>query len=272
MKERIIYASKIHPPEAIRMEIAVCVKLTYDVQELKADPSGAPVFQNVPIKISEFDKYAIEAAVKLKEGMGGCVRMFSVSNPNAKEAIKEALARGCDAGFIVSYDQPPQDPVMIAQLLASAIMKHAPQTQLVLFGEASSDMSSSIVGSMVAAFLDHPFVAYASKLQVQGDNVMVERTSGGSIESLSCKLPVVVGATDRLNKPRTPTLMQILSASKKPVSVLSPNDIAPDAKPLTRFERVEVFKMDRKRVMIDASDPGAASDRIVAELKKEGVL
>jgi electron transfer flavoprotein alpha/beta subunit len=104
MKERIIYDSRIHPPEAMRMEIAVCVKLTYDVQELKADSSGAPMFQNVPIKISEFDKYAIEAAVKLKEGMGGCVRMFSVSNPNAKEAIKEALARGCGYTFAFTTD------------------------------------------------------------------------------------------------------------------------------------------------------------------------
>jgi len=268
----LIYAPRILPREAIRMEIAVCVKMTYDVQELKADSSGRPSFQNVLVKISEFDKYAIEAAVKLREGMGGTVRLFSVSNANAKEAIKEALARGCDSGFIVHYDQPPQDPAMIARLLASAITKHAPQTQIVLCGEASVDMSSSVVGSMVAACLDQPFVAYASKLQVQGENVLVERSGGGTVETLSCKLPVVIGATDKLNKPRTPTLMQILGAAKKPVSILTPNDVAPEAGALTKFERVEVFKMDRKRVMVDASDAGAAADRVVAELRKEGAL
>jgi len=254
------------------MDIAVCVKLTYDVQEIRADGNGAPVFQNVPIKISEFDKYAIEAGVKLKEGSGGVVRMFSVANPNAKEAIKEALARGCDEGYIIAYDYPPQDPAMVSKLLASAIRIHAPQSQIIFAGEASSDMSSSVTGAMVAAWLGIPFIGYASKVQVQGDSVMIERDGDNVIEGFVCKPPVVIGTSDRLNKPRTPTLTQILSAGRKPVKILSPDNVDPEAAPLSKMEKVDVFRMERKRVLIDGSDPVSSAEKLISELRREGVL
>lgn len=251
------------------MEIAVCVKVTYDVQVIRADASDAPVYENVPLKISEFDRYAIEAGVRLKEGVGGRVRMFSVCPQSAREAIKESLARGCDEAYIVHVDRPTSDPAYASHLLASAVRRYG--ADIVICGEASVDMYSSLVGAMLASRLDMPFIGYASRFQVQGENLLVRRTIDGVVEEVSARLPVVVSVTDKIEKPRTPTLTQILGASRRPVHILSAEDIG-DVQPLTRMGEITLFRKERKRKGVDTSDPGRAAETLISELVREGVI
>ena len=80
-------------------KIAVLVKMAPDVSQLKIDPATqAPRMDGLPWKVSDFDKNAIEAAVKLKEkGQATKITAYTFNGgPNALNLIKEPLAMGCD--------------------------------------------------------------------------------------------------------------------------------------------------------------------------------
>lgn len=63
---------------------------------------------------------------------------------------------------------------------------------------------------MVASLLDWPQATFASKLEVEGDELSVTREVDGGLESIKVKLPAVVTADLRLNEPRYATLPNIM--------------------------------------------------------------
>src|SRR6185295_11493282 len=105
-------------------KIAVLVKMAPDVTQLKIDPATqAPRMEGLPWKVSDFDKNAIEAAVKLKEkGQATKVTAYTFNGgPNAMNLIKEPLAMGCDEAVVVTG--PDTDGIGISRVLAEAIKK-----------------------------------------------------------------------------------------------------------------------------------------------------
>ena len=82
--------------------IIVCLKQSVDVSQLKADPStGRLVTAGVSRKISDFDKNALEEAVRIKEKNGWELVTVTVNFEEVKASIREALAIGADKGFVV---------------------------------------------------------------------------------------------------------------------------------------------------------------------------
>ncbi len=80
--------------------IIVCVKQALDVTELKVDPATRRIITvDAPRKISDFDKNALEEAVRLKEKLGGEVIVVTVSPEDSTMTLREALAMGADKAY-----------------------------------------------------------------------------------------------------------------------------------------------------------------------------
>ena len=85
------------------MKIVVCIKQVPDTVEVKIDPkTGTLIRDGVPSIINHDDKTGIEAALQLKEQLGGTVTVVSMGPPQADVALREALAMGCDEAYLVS--------------------------------------------------------------------------------------------------------------------------------------------------------------------------
>ena len=85
------------------MEILVCIKQVPDTVEVKIDPkTGTLIRDGVPSIINHDDKTGIEAALRIKEQLGGTVTVVSMGPPQADVALREALAMGCDEAYLVS--------------------------------------------------------------------------------------------------------------------------------------------------------------------------
>lgn len=83
------------------VDIIVCIKQILDVTQIKVDSKSlTPITEGVPKKISDFDKNALEEAIRLKEKHGGKVTVVTAGPSEAKSAIKEALAMGADEASI----------------------------------------------------------------------------------------------------------------------------------------------------------------------------
>ena len=83
--------------------IVVLLKDIVDLNEMKIDPSTRkPSLEGVKRRISDLDKRALEAAIRLKEAHGGEIATLSVGNPKTRTVMLEALAMGADASYIVN--------------------------------------------------------------------------------------------------------------------------------------------------------------------------
>ena len=86
------------------MNIIVTVKQVPDTQEDKIDSkTGTLMRDGVPSIINPDDKNAIEEALRIKESNDDAeVTVLSMGPPQAKIALREALAMGADRAILLS--------------------------------------------------------------------------------------------------------------------------------------------------------------------------
>lgn len=260
------------------MDIIVCLKQVPDLQQIRIKrDTREPVLEGAPFIFGQFEKNALEAAVRLKEKHGGKVIALALGNAKLKDLIIEALAMGADEAVMLT------DPAFAgggsagtALALAAAIRKIG-KYDLVLMGEGSADNYSGQVIGRVAELLDLPQITYARELSVEGSRVRATRDLEDALEVVEADLPVVVSATSELNTPRLPPLTAILKASKKPMATWSPADLglatdkiganAATVKTLSNLAP----QQERKQVLFEG-EVEKAVDELVKALQKEGAL
>jgi electron transfer flavoprotein beta subunit len=221
------------------MDIIVCIKQIYDLGQIKVDTTTKyPITEGVARKISDFDKNALEEALRIKEKHGGNVLALI---GGTKEAAKEALAMGADEAVIYSADS---DSLGTATILAEIIQKM--KYDLILCGEASIDEFSFQIGPRLAQALGIPVLTYARKMELKDNEVVVERNLENRYEIAKARLPALVTVTKEINEPRIPTLLQILGASKKKITEISLEKQEAGIETL----RVTAIEMKRKEVIL----------------------
>jgi electron transfer flavoprotein beta subunit len=208
------------------VDIIVCVKQTYDLQQVRIrKETRQPVFENVPLTLGNIDKNALEEAVRIREKAGGKVTAVSVGPESLEDTIKEALAMGADDAVLVTA--PKLDSIesaLSAALLAKAIGQAGP-FDLILLGEGSTDNYSGQVGPRLAELLDLPQVTFAKSLQIEGRILKAVRSLEDYLEDVEVDLPALVTVVSEINEPRIPAVTQILKAGRKPKKVFRPEDL-----------------------------------------------
>ena len=252
------------------MNIIVCAKQVVDISEMKLDSNTKkPILQGVPQKISDIDKNAMEEAIKIKDKIGGKITAVTVGPPDAKERIKELLAMGADEGVLIT---PPDnfDYHVVSNLLAGAIKKIG-EYDLVLCGEASTDMFSGQIGPRLAGLLNISQITYAQSLNAEKDKITAERNMGDKVVSEESTYPALVTVTKEINEPRLPSLMQILGAAKKPINEWTSDSIEAGIKPVVDTIDLKGIPMERKNIIYQ-DDLDESVTKLVESLAKEGVL
>lgn len=181
-------------------------------QDLRIDrTTKSLVTQGVPKVISETDKNAIEEAVRIKEKHGGKVTAITMGSPDAKDALREALAMGADEAYLLTDPLfEGSDSHAIANVLAAAVTKIL-DYDLILCGTYSEDFFSFQVGPRLAEICNLPQVTYATKINVEGTKVVVERDLENERQVVEGKFPCLISVVRELNEPRLPTLMAIMA-------------------------------------------------------------
>jgi len=259
--------------------IFVCVKQALDVAELKIDSATRRlIIAGVPRKISDFDKNAIEEAVRLKEKIGGEVKVITVGPQEGKTALREALAMGADEAYLLSDPAfEDSDTLAVSYILTEAIKKLG-EFDLIICGEASVDSFSAQVGPRLAERLGIPQITYVRKVSLDGDNVVAERSLEDCYETIKTKTPVLLTVTGEINDPRIPSLMAIMKASKKKMVMWSAEDLKISKERVGKtgsaiqVTNVLAPKVERKKIVIKAETVEEIAENLVKALVKEGVM
>jgi electron transfer flavoprotein beta subunit len=220
-----------NPLRVNALDIIVCFKQVLDpdipARDFKVDEAARRVVPppNVSPVINNFDEYAIEAAVQLKEALGGSITVLTVGGDGPMDNIKKALAMGCDEAVLLSDPSfEGSDAFGSAQILASAIRK-IENYDLILFGRVSSDWSSGATGLAVAENLGLPAVTLVQKIEPGEGSLRVERVIADGSAAYDVSLPCVLTISNEINEPRLPTVPGILKASRKEVPTWSAADL-----------------------------------------------
>ena len=252
------------------MHIVVGVKQVYDVDQIKIDPSTLEPIYDVPLKLDDLSKNALEEAVRIKENSGGKITVITLDGEKIGEAVKEALAIGGDEAKIISSGGEFLDTASTASAIAR-IIKSLGDVDLILFGHASVDTYTGQIGPRVAEILGLPVVTQVREIKVEGDTIKAVRDLEDSFEEVEVKLPCVLTVTNEINEPRLPSLSQILGARKKPVEEKNISDLGVEADTGVEVLYNRAPKVERKGKVYQ-EDIDKAVREIVSELMKEGII
>ena len=259
------------------MKIAVCVKAVPDATAgRRIDPATKRIDRSVELAISDFDTYAVEEALRLKEAAGdGEVVVLSMGPEKAMDALRKALAMGADRAVLVTDSAlEGADLLGTAKALAGAIEKE--NADLVLFGQQSADGGGACLWSAVAERLRRPVISQVSELTLDGGSVTGKRQTELGYEQVRAPLPAIIAVSDAINEPRYPSLKGIMGAKKKPFETLTLADAGVDAADAGESgSKTEVLALGDPPARADArkiEDDGNAAQAIVDFLAEKRLV
>ena len=261
------------------MRVIVCIKQVFDPTELKVDPTTRRlVTEGVSRKISDFDKNALEEAIRIKEEYKAETTVISLGPPDAMRALREALAMGVDSAYLLSDPAfEGSDTLATSRILASAIKKLG-DFDLIICAEASMDGYSAQVGPRVAEWLGIPQLTYVREIvSLDGGKIVVERNLEEGYEKVEAKTPALLTVTKEINEPRFATLPKIMAASKKEIKTWGASDLGLSKDEVgatgsaVQIMKAEAPTIGRKNIIFEG-EVQEVVDKLLKSLSKEGVL
>jgi electron transfer flavoprotein alpha subunit len=262
------------------MKVVILVKQVPLVTDLKFDPETKTLIrEGVPNVINPYDRYAIVESVKLKKAHGGEAVAVTMGPPQAREAMVEALALGCDrAVHIVDRAFAGSDTLATARTLSLFLQKEG--FDLVFCGKYSVDAETGQVGPEVAELLGIPQITGITKLEVSegGRHIRATRGTDEGQEIIECDLPALLTAEERLNRPGPTPAPALEAARNRPVEVLTASDLSQDqsifgvAGSPTWVSEIYSVASTRQPVMLEASSVDVAVHTLTDHLLAQGLF
>lgn len=261
------------------MDIIVCVKRVPETAEadIVIDSTGKGIDKaGLVFDINEWDNYAVEEAVLLKEKYGGSVTVISMGPEESNETLRRALAMGGDEAIRLTDSAfAGSDGHAIATVLSQAI-KPLPY-DLILTGVQAEDDGYGQVGPTLARILGINHATVVNGIErIEGNTARVHRElEGGLEEVLDLELPAVLTIQSGINEPRYVSIMGIRKVAKKEIKVLGLADLgmkpeeAGENGSKTVIERVFLPPVGEGAEMLEGTVENIA-ERVVSILKEKG--
>ena len=211
------------------MNIVVCLKQVPDTNEVKINKeTGTLIRDGVPSIINPDDRNALEEALKMKDELGAVIKVISMGPPQAKSALKEALAMGADEAYLISDRAFGGSDTWATSTIIAAAIEKVGKYDVIFCGRQAIDGDTAQVGPEVAEFLGIPQVTYAKEVKVQDDKLLVTRYTETGDYLIEAKMPVLLTAIKELNEPRYMNVKNIFETSDDEILVWSADDIDVD--------------------------------------------
>ena len=212
------------------MNIVVCIKQVPDTAEVRINPETNTLIRDgVPSITNPYDTHAIEAALQIRETVGGRVIVLTMGPPQAESALRDALSMGADdAVLLTDRAFAGADTWATAYTLSKAVQKLG--ADIILCGKQAIDGDTAQVGPEMAVFLNMPHVSYVRKIEeVTRDSIRVQRLMDEGHDIVESTLPVLLTVVKEINNPRMPSLKGKIAAKKIEIMKWAASDIGADA-------------------------------------------
>jgi len=259
------------------LNIVVCVKQTPDTAATVTVEGGKVTWGDAPLVLNPWDEFAVEQALRTKEAHGGKVTAVSLGPEGAREALKQALAMGCEEAILLSDPAYASADTLVVSAALAAALRKLEAVDLAFFGRQAVDSDSGVTAAQVARRLGWPsltLVAAVKAVDPQARTIEVERMLEETRQQVRAPLPAVVSVVKEIGEPRYPSFMGIRKASKAEIPVWSAADMgfSVPAPALTWPAIIAPPKVDSHCEMITGDSPAAMAAALADRLIEEKVL
>ena len=261
-------------------EIIVCVKRVPETAEADVviDDSGKGIVdRDLAYVINEWDNYAVEEAIRIKEEFGGSVTVLTMGPEESDEVLRRCLAMGADSGIRLTDEAFDGSDARATAAVLHATIKDL-NFDLVFAGVQAGDDGWGQVGGMLAEMLDVQHATLVTNIEIADKTAKIRRElEGGLEESLEIGLPAVLTIQTGINEPRYVSIMGIRKARNKEIRELHLEDtgLAKDnvgtAGSFVTTEGLSLPVSDKQAEILEGS-PEEASEKLAEILKKGGVI
>ncbi len=259
------------------MKIVVCVKLVPDSAAKVVVEDGQVTWGEAPLVINPWDEYAVETALVQAEAHGGDVTVISLGKEDATEALKHALAMGCQEAILVSDPALSKaDSQATARALAAAIEKIG-DIDLAFFGRQAIDGDMGVTAAQTSRVLDWPIVSLVSvikSMDPEAGSFQVERSTEEGRQIVESKMPAVISVMKDIGEPRYPSFMGIRKASRAKIPVWTLDDLGIET-PASVVSWPELINPPVREItteIIEGDSPQAKAEQLADKIWSEKVL
>jgi electron transfer flavoprotein beta subunit len=248
------------------MKILVGIKRVVDYNvRIRVKPDGSGVdTDGVKMSINPFDEIALEEALRIREaGLADEVIVVSLGGKECQQQLRTGLAMGADRAIQIDSGEQLQ-PLTIARAFLKVIEKEQPG--MVILGKQAIDRDNSQTAQMVAALWGRPQATFASQMSLSGDTATVTREVDAGLETIEVDLPAVISVDLRLNEPRFVKLPDIMKAKRKPLDVISMDELGVSPENDLEISHYTPPPARGKGIMVEDTA------QLVAELKNRGLV
>jgi electron transfer flavoprotein beta subunit len=262
------------------MEIVVCVKQVPATAEvdLVVDELGTGVrSEGLVQEMNEWDEYAIEEALLIKERLGGSVTAITVGPEGVDAVLRRCLAKGADHAIWLKDEAfEGGDAYATAKVLHAAIK--GLEYDLVFTGAQAGDDGYSAVGGILSELLGVAHAQMVKQVEVGEGSLLVNRElEGGLEEALELPTPALLSIQTGINEPRYVSIMGIRKARKKEITVMGLDDLGlsgddvGEAGSWMRIQRVYAPPMEKEPEILSGS-PEEIAGRLVEVFRSRGLI
>jgi electron transfer flavoprotein beta subunit len=263
------------------MKIVVTVKQVPEADKVKVNPeTGNLIREGVESILNPFCEYALDLAVKLQgENQDLDIEIIAVSMgpPQAKSALLRCLELGADKAYLLTDRAfAGSDVWATAFTLKEGIMGVVPEYDLILCGKHAIDGDTAQVPAELAENLGIPQIFYGISMEITKRKIIVRREVEDGFQIVESRLPALVSISKGPSPIRRfPSMKDIVEARKKPLNVISANDLDVEMDKLgingSYTQVVKVFSPPVKKSgeIIDGSDPRVAVESLISFLKSK---
>jgi electron transfer flavoprotein beta subunit len=262
------------------LDVVVCVKHVPETAEaeLRIDSTGKNIEKTgLVYDINEWDDYALEEAVRIKEKQGGTVTAITIGTQDSEPTLRKCLARGADTAIRLTDPKfEGSDAYATAKILHSTIKTL--HFDLILTGMQAADDGYAAAGPILAEMLGIPHVTMVKKLELATGTAKINRElEGGMEEQLEIKLPALISVQTGINEPRYVSIMGIRKAMQKEIKVINlANTDLSEADVGTAGSWISIDKLYvppvEKQAQFLKGTPDEIATRIAEILKSRGLI
>ena len=264
------------------IDIIVPIKQVPDMERVKFDTEAGRIDRSSASgEINPFDLNALEAAVQLKEKLGGTVTTISMGPPQAETSVRDSLARGADRGILlVGKEFAGADTWATSYALAAAIKKLG-KWDLIICGEKTVDGDTGQVGPEIAEWLAIPHIAYVSEVRESSDTgITVVCEMEADQYGIESPLPTLLTVTKDINVPRLPSFADKMKARKAEIEQWGASDLSEFAEVAnlglkgspTRLNKVVIPSEEGRKGEVFRGSPEDATKKVADALQALGML
>jgi len=257
--------------------IIVCAKQIPDPEapfsNVTVDVEKKEVVVDAPDVISPYDENALEAAIRIKEEMGGKITVLSMGRKVSDTVLRKTIAAGADSLILL------EDPLFerlqsrsVAYVLSCAVRKIG-DYDLILTGRQAGDWDSGQAGLILGELLGIPSISLARSVKVEDGRVVVEKTVPVGYEVVEATLPAVVTVSNEVGELRYVARTKMLALLRRPMVIpkWGTKDLALDAEKLKKVHLVELSPpadMRRECVFIEGATPEDTAGKLASVFKE----